>query len=845
MKLSICLFFSCFLPLFGFSTDSSEFDACGERIADFVEKAAPFRPEWKIQVVSEWDVGIPQEIVMRTPDRNLPMKKIFYYPSGEMREEIDLEPCNEDVNGRPHGLVISYYETGDVMRASLYSHGKKEGEEKCFSENGRILFQAQYKKGLLHGKVTTYWPSGGVHFEEEYLNGRPHGTVRSFYEGGAKCTEEPYVNGVLEGRRFSWWEKGNVKDVSFWRAGLLHNSSEQVAFTAYTEDGKVRGCQSFIWGQPHGLHTLWHGSGAEETKIRYKAGKREGLQEVRSEDGTIIARTEYMNDLPVGRSMRLHPNGKIAFSCHFSSPGTGVAEEFDTSGKRTKRYSMKNGEYDGEYQEWYANGQLMRHLHFAEGCFSGHQAEYFPSGRPRVSADYEKGLRQGTQEEWFGTGQISRRGSFDHGEQEGLVESWHLNGRKKYQATFHKGILSGSELVWYEDGKTAKALTWQDGKQTAKAFEWAPDGTLVVQEEWEDDLPNGTWIEWYESGRKKSERHYLRGDLVGNDESWFENGQKMHETVWKNGKIHGRFREWYEDGSLREEGEFIDGKPQKNRIKYFPPENGKSSQIYSEEHFKNGCYEGEQCVYFPNGKVKMSLTYCHGQLHGRKKICDESGKELFLATYNAGKLEGKVIHRRPNGMEEVQYFKDNHPEGLWQIYYPSHPTFGWVKALEATFRGGVLEGELAEFNEAGTKTLSVTYRGGKRNGSATMYSHDGRVVLTAEYVDGVQQGVMKRYFPSGALLRQTPFSGNLQEGEEISYFENGEISGRSNFHLGKLHGTVRNWNEKGVLIFEAEYTDGLRSGKWNKYFDNGSPKLMMKFQNDVLVSKKVYKALAK
>jgi antitoxin component YwqK of YwqJK toxin-antitoxin module len=236
----------------------------------------------------------------------------------------------------------------------------------------------------------------------------------------------------------------------------------------------------------------------------------------------------------------------------------------------------------------------------------------------------------------------------------------------------------------------------------------------------------------------------------------------------------------------------------------------------------------------------MVALYHAGQLEGPKKRFDESGNELFVASYTAGRLNGKVVHRRANGMEEVQHFCDNHPEGLWVIYYPPHPTFGQVKALEAKFQNGLLQGELAEFNEEGTKVVSLPYVDGKRNGTATMYSHDSRVVMTAEYVAGVQMGPMRRYYPNGSLYKEALYRDDLQEGEELTYFPEGKMAGRSFYLHGKLNGLLQNWNEKGVLVFEAEYENGLRSGKFNKYYDDGSPKVVQTFRQDVLVQRKVF-----
>jgi antitoxin component YwqK of YwqJK toxin-antitoxin module len=297
------------------------------------------------------------------------------------------------------------------------------------------------------------------------------------------------------------------------------------------------------------------------------------------------------------------------------------------------------------------------------------------------------------------------------------------------------------------------------------------------------------------------------------------------QAFWKKGKMEGKIEEWYEDGSVAFEGSFVDNKPRGAHKSFY--EKG----IASEEFFTKEGREGEQKAYFPNGQLKMVCCYKNGQLDGAKKISTEDGALIFNATYKQGMLEGKVVYVHPDGMKEIRHFTHNHPDGLWQIYYPECK----IKALEATFVNGLLEGGFSEFDEVGTKVVSIPYKSGKREGTAINYDHDGHVVMSAEYVEGLQEGPMKYYYPSGALYKEAIFHADLQEGEELCYFENGSVSGRSFFLHGKLHGLVQNWNEQGVLIFEAEYQEGLRSGKFNKYYDDGSPRLLQRFENDVLV----------
>jgi antitoxin component YwqK of YwqJK toxin-antitoxin module len=822
-----------------FVTSASAFS---DPLPELSEHSLPFRPEWNTVIVDTWDGGVPKEILLCTPDRQWPMKRLTFYPSGAIAEESDLLPYHDpdEDRGLQDGVCLSYYETGSLLRVRSYIHGQLDGGERYFGEGGQTLYEAHYHDGKLDGSLTLFWPSGGVCVTEQYADGLLHGHSCAFYKTGERESDALFVHGRLEGKRFVWGQKGGVRELTIWKNGFLHDEGpEMPARTIYWDDGRVRERQSFLGGQPHGWLVSYHQNGTEETKVQYQFGKREGREELFSEDGTRIGRREFLHDLPVHSSSIAHPNGTVAQSGRYSAPGCGVIECFDAAGKMTLRYTIRDNVEDGEYEEWFPNGALKRHLRFNGGEFSGKQEEFFPTGARRGFAEYHDGSRHGIQETWFETRQISQRGVYEKGLKDGFFESWHLNGKKKSQATYRLGVLTGSLMAWYEDGTHASASSWVGGKQTSKAFEWAPCGVLLSQEEWDNGVPVGTWSEWYPSSVKRSETHYLKGQPEGLSEEWYESGQKARSTTWKNGALDGWAREWYEDGSACYEGKFEKGQPQGTVRRFFGPEDGKK-RLASEERYVNGRYEGEQRAYFPNGQLKMVASYRDGHLDGTKKLFDESGNELFVASYTSGRLSGKVVHKRSNGMEEVQYFVDNHPEGSWIVYHPPHPTFGRVKALEAKFQDGLLQGELAEFDEEGTKVVSIPYVGGKRSGTATMYSHDSRVVMTAEYVDGVQMGSMRRYFPNGNLYKEALYRNDRQEGEELTYFLDGKMAGRSFYLHGKLSGLVQNWNEKGVLVFEAEYENGLRSGKFNKYYDDGSPKVFQTFRQDIPVQRKVF-----
>ena len=238
--------------------DSIDFSALlGEPIPELSEQAVPFRPEWKVQIVDRWEGGSIREVLMCAPDRDWPMKRLCYYPSGAIAEESDLEPYSglDEAYGRANGASVEYYETGDMKRVCRYERGVQEGTERFFDESGKTLYEAEYQHGKLHGRTILYWLSGAPRSEDRYVDGLLHGLCRTLYESGEKESEATYSHGLLEGRKFAWWQQGTVKEMTHWTSGFLHDESASLpAVVTYSEDGHLYERQSYIGGQPHGWY---------------------------------------------------------------------------------------------------------------------------------------------------------------------------------------------------------------------------------------------------------------------------------------------------------------------------------------------------------------------------------------------------------------------------------------------------------------------------------------------------------------------------------------------------------------------------------------------------------------
>lgn len=120
---------------------------------------------------------------------------------------------------------------------------------------------------------------------------------------------------------------------------------------------------------------------------------------------------------------------------------------------------------------------------------------------------------------------------------------------------------------------------------------------------------------------------------------------------------------------------------------------------------------------------------------------------------------------------------------------------GWL-AQRAQFKGGLLDGDLVEYDAEGNVAARMKYRAGKLHGES-------------------------RFFERGRPQLQTAWQDGLQDGETLVYGPEGHPSARSEYRAGKLHGPAAWHRPNGTLLRTAEYLDGELDGELVEYDERG------------------------
>ena len=112
--------------------------------------------------------------------------------------------------------------------------------------------------------------------------------------------------------------------------------------------------------------------------------------------------------------------------------------------------TLKDGKFDGLYEEFWENGQLRRKETLKDGERDGPYEDYDENGQLEEKSSYKDGELDGPYEDYY-NGQLLWKGTYKDGEYDGPYESYNRNGQLAVKGTYKDGQKCGE---WLEQGET-------------------------------------------------------------------------------------------------------------------------------------------------------------------------------------------------------------------------------------------------------------------------------------------------------------------------------------------------------------------------------------------------------
>ncbi|QDS97799.1 toxin-antitoxin system YwqK family antitoxin [Adhaeretor mobilis] len=158
-------------------------------------------------------------------------------------------------------------------------------------------------------------------------------------------------------------------------------------------------------------------------------------------------------------------------------------------------------------------------------------------------------INDGNYTEYYRNGNKFSEGTFSMGIHSGKWTFWHENGELCKKVAFKKGQPNGSWDVFGEEGNLTARKSYKNGLRDGKWAYYFPGGKqLRLEFEVKEGQPSGRRVSYYKNGQMRQESIYVDGELNGTTTEWDESGRKLVEIQFKDGKRDGTMTYWNESG---------------------------------------------------------------------------------------------------------------------------------------------------------------------------------------------------------------------------------------------------------------------------------------------------------
>jgi len=205
---------------------------------------------------------------------------------------------------------------------------------------------------------------------------------------------------------------------------------------------------------------------------------------------------------------------------------------------------------DGDLEDFYKDGSIKKKYTLKNGRYEGKCIEYFENGTIKGISNYKNGKREGKSESWYKNGNCETVIEFENDTLNGIYKTWHENGNTMCELYHLNGKRHGTRKDWYENGNPFELKNYIYGLQVGEYKYWNENGQLLRDAMHNNNGRLITCKEYSDLGQLLKDYNYKDGKEDGLCQEWYNNGQKKLEVNWKERKKNGERKEWNEKGEL-------------------------------------------------------------------------------------------------------------------------------------------------------------------------------------------------------------------------------------------------------------------------------------------------------
>lgn len=391
-----------------------------------------YYPSGKTKLMTPYVKGKPDGIAYEYSEDSV-IISIMKYQGGILASVDRLN--RKDENGKKQGVWKEFHEDGKVKEEKKYKDDVIDGYVKAYDKKGNLTNTEKFNNGKQVknapelAKLDVYkdfYEDGTMKYEGGYINGMPVGT-HYHYRQKYMCDSLPvarddtsdvmikkYVcrnravpdSAIIyeEGIKLSYGAVDSLRNkIGIWTE--YHNSGEFRAKGLYSSDKRI-GEWVFYYpnkqieqkgkydkkGRAQGEWKWYYENGALMREELYLDNLRDGMMTEYTEDGKIITKGEFIEDMQEGLWVYETPEYKEIGKYVNDKPDSLWKSYYMPKEKLRFEGRFLNGDEDGQHTWYYENGRKMTQGNFTGGVKQNDWKFYDEAGFNYLTIYYENDI---------------------------------------------------------------------------------------------------------------------------------------------------------------------------------------------------------------------------------------------------------------------------------------------------------------------------------------------------------------------------------------------------------------------------------------------------------------------
>ncbi|HSX12858.1 MAG TPA: hypothetical protein VLE96_00335 [Chlamydiales bacterium] len=283
----------------------------------------------------------------------------------------------------------------------------------------------------------------------------------------------------------------------------------------------------------------------------------------------------------------------------------GICQVWTDQGQLLASLPYRNGALEGKSFHYYPSGSLQKEQPYTNHLLDGISFEYFPNGEIRSKTSYKKGMLEGKSQGFYSTKDIAWEEEY---RENLLINGTYFNLSKETICDVLDG--NGSRAIFEGDNLT-HLVQIQQGFAQGGVKQFSPKGDLISTYTIKNEKKTGTETMYYRLSETNSKVpvpklsvNWHDNGIHGTVKTWYDNGQLQSQRDYCHNKKMGPSLSWYRDGSLMLVEEYDEDKLVKGQ--YY-----KKNALDSISSVLNG--NGIATLYDENGVFLRKTNYAKGE----------------------------------------------------------------------------------------------------------------------------------------------------------------------------------------------------------------------------------------